>query len=368
MTVAEKIVRAKEDYDAVHEAGKQAEYDEFWDSFQQNGTRTSYESSFQGWKGVCFKPKHDLKFAGQYSCTNLFRQTAGFDLKEMTIDRGVALDFSEATRLNNTFNMSAIGNIPPIDLRSCTEMAATFSSMRHNGSVGDEFTTRSVTLNNLREDCTFNNVFKDAKYLENISITGTIGQNGFSVSNCTKLSGESIRSIVNALSDTAEGKTLTLSKTAVENAFPSEEAIEFYPDNETTTDNGYTFTVNDNGSITINGTGDKSELADGRFGYNISLPLPKGIYEFSLPSDTDSYNLYAYYEVYAPTYPLADVFVFPNNTQTVAIEDDEACALLSLIVSGGSTVDNITVKPTIKRIVTWDELAATKPNWTISLV
>ena len=71
MTIADKITRAKADYDAVYEGGKEkafAEvepinteleqilygkdtggrgfYDEFWDEFQANGTRTSYDEGF----------------------------------------------------------------------------------------------------------------------------------------------------------------------------------------------------------------------------------------------------------------------------------------------------------------------------------
>ena len=206
---------------AVYEAGKTSEYDAFWDSFQfKDGVlRASYENGFHAWQGVCFKPKHDLTLSGPYN-TATFRQANMFDLKEMTIDRGVAFDTSGATTLNGTFAQSAIGKIPPLDLSSCTKLISTFTTMSRRAG----FTTTEIVLRNLREDCTFTTVFDGTVNLENIIIeSGTIGQNGFSVKDCTKLSKASITSIVNALSPSTSGLTVTLSKTAVNNAFTDTE-------------------------------------------------------------------------------------------------------------------------------------------------
>lgn len=46
------------DVDAAYNAGKQAEYDRFWDAFQQNGTRTNYERAFRRWTDEIYKPKY----------------------------------------------------------------------------------------------------------------------------------------------------------------------------------------------------------------------------------------------------------------------------------------------------------------------
>ena len=61
--------------------------------------------------------------------------------------------------------------------------------------------------------------FVNCYELENLTIEGIIGQNDFNVQWSTKLSKESIISIINALSVTTSGLTVTLSKTAVNNAF-----------------------------------------------------------------------------------------------------------------------------------------------------
>jgi hypothetical protein len=75
---------------------------------------------------------------------------------------------------------------------------------------------------------TFNGaVFAYNYVLKNLTIEGTIGQNGFSVVDCKELSKASIISIINALSTTTSGLTVTLSKTAVVNAFGSETSAEW---------------------------------------------------------------------------------------------------------------------------------------------
>ena len=64
-------------------------------------------------------------------------------------------------------------------------------------------------------------MFTGATGLKNFVIEGTIGQNNFNVSACRELSGGSIVSIIEALSTTTSGLSVTLSQTAVNNmTFP----------------------------------------------------------------------------------------------------------------------------------------------------
>ena len=55
--------------------------------------------------------------------------------------------------------------------------------------------------------------------VQNLIIEGTIGQNGLNLQHSKKLSKESITSVINALSTSTGGLSITLSKTAVDNAF-----------------------------------------------------------------------------------------------------------------------------------------------------
>lgn len=60
MSIAEKLTTVAENQQRVYDAGKQAEYDRFWDAYQQNGTRGSYSYAFGGvaWTDETLKPKY----------------------------------------------------------------------------------------------------------------------------------------------------------------------------------------------------------------------------------------------------------------------------------------------------------------------
>ena len=73
------------------------------------------------------------------------------------------------------------------------------------------------------ENTTYTGWFNSTTNLQNLTIEGTIAQKGFSVSACTKLSRASIENIINALSTETNALTVTLSKTAVNNAFETSE-------------------------------------------------------------------------------------------------------------------------------------------------
>lgn len=197
--------------------GKQAEYDAFWDIFQDYGNRKFYSYAFYGdfnttniWNDNNFKPKYDIVIGtSQYASDCMFQYCAITDLKSILENQGVVLDFSKTARLNGTFDRSTITSIPPIDLSACTSMIKTFQLIP----------TASIELNNLRADCTFTGVFASEKSLKNLTITGTIGQSGFDVSYSTSLSKASFINIVNVLSDSTTGLSISVSKTAVNKAF-----------------------------------------------------------------------------------------------------------------------------------------------------
>jgi hypothetical protein len=61
MSIADKLLRAKEDYDRVFEAGKKAEWDAFWDAYQDYGNRVQYPNAFYMWDDTYFKPKYPIR-------------------------------------------------------------------------------------------------------------------------------------------------------------------------------------------------------------------------------------------------------------------------------------------------------------------
>lgn len=159
MTIAEDIIRAKEDLDAVYAAGKQAEYDRFWDTFQQNGNRTNYANAFfnLGWNDETYQPKYNIVIVGNgYACMSY----------SIITNTKVNIDISKATSVTNFF-------------------------------------AHCIRLNTIQklvvsEDITYNGMFSGCTALENITIEGVIG-NDIDFKDCSKLTHDSLMSIINAL-------------------------------------------------------------------------------------------------------------------------------------------------------------------------
>lgn len=78
----------------VYEAGKQAQYDEFWDVYQDYGKRTSYWGGFtSGWSDDNFKPKYPI-IATENSYMFIYTKITNVN---------VDLDFTTAATMANTF-------------------------------------------------------------------------------------------------------------------------------------------------------------------------------------------------------------------------------------------------------------------------
>lgn len=168
-------------YEEGFEDGKQAEYDRFWDTYQNYGNKTNYDQAFTNshWVDAILRPKYPLKMEGTNGGRQVF--TGCTTLTEINVPI-----YAKNTRLIYTFN-------------NCTELKTI--ALLHMDGVTD-----------------FSNCFFGCDYLQNITIGGSIEKN-ISLAQSTKLNKASIESIMEALSLTATGQTLTLSKTAVDNAF-----------------------------------------------------------------------------------------------------------------------------------------------------
>ena len=182
-----EICSSTKDYDA----GKQAEYDAFWDNFQRNGERSSYQEAFEysWWNDAIFKPKYNLVIIDG---TKMFYYNKGItNIKASLENCGVVLDTSGATTLANMFYRATSEEIPTIDLSSATDTTRMFYS-------GDIITIEKVIFS--ENTVIASNIFNDATGLENIEIGGEICSN-ISFSACTKLSLDSLKSIINHLKD-----------------------------------------------------------------------------------------------------------------------------------------------------------------------
>lgn len=203
------------------EAGKKSEYDKFWDIYQDYGNRTNYDTAFfsQGWTDETFRPKYDMAPVGSNGGYNMFRASKITDLVSSLEQNGVNLDMSNAANLYCAFNAASTATIPTLDLGGCTSLGQTFYNMKD---------LTALHIVNLREDCTYDRTFSYTTAITDLTISGVIGKNGLSVSSCTKLTHDSLMSIINALkdySDSGTTYTLTLGAANLAKLTDSEKAI-----------------------------------------------------------------------------------------------------------------------------------------------
>ena len=154
-------------------------YDKFWDSLQKNGSRTWYEYTFFGvWTDEMFNPKSPLV------STNATQMFARNNLTKIDVPISIS-----GTNSTNVFYASPITRIKLLKVSANTSFSGWFNSC-----------TSLVELN----------------------IEGTISYD-FNIQHSNKLNKTSIESIINALSTTTTGLSITLSGTAVANAFAGAE-------------------------------------------------------------------------------------------------------------------------------------------------
>ena len=184
MKTAEKLTTIAENVSKVYDAGKKAEYDHFWDNFQQNGALMTYANAFTArtWNDTCYSPKYTIK------------STAGLGMfyNSLITDTKVPIDLSTATNAQNLFGYAS----------------------------GMKYIRKLILSENITN---FNNAFIGLSNLELLIVEGTIAANGIDLRWSTKLNKESIVSIINALSSTTSGLSITISKKAKEAVFTADE-------------------------------------------------------------------------------------------------------------------------------------------------
>lgn len=213
MNLSEKVTQLKNDFDDVYDAGKQTAYDEFWDSYQNNGAAQScvYMFAGPGWNKNTFKPKYDIKPAGWspgifYSATNLV------DLAQLMTDAGISWDLSaQSLQLGSMFqNCTSLTHIPSMDLSTCINCDSMFYGCKKLVTIGGIVFSADTPR--------YTSTFKSCKALVSCIASGTIAKT-IDLGDCEVLNKASITSFINTLSATATGQTVTLSKSAVNAAF-----------------------------------------------------------------------------------------------------------------------------------------------------
>lgn len=188
----------------------------FWNDFQDYGNRTSYLHAFRGWTDIMFKPKYNITLTGDAS--GMFNGATITNLKQRLQDCGVVLDMFGTTTMNALFQNSKITHLPTIDTRSCNSFSYTF----YNMIVLKEF--EKLILKEDGSQKLTASPFGNLHNLEKIVIEGKLGST-VTFAQSKKLNHDSIISVVNALSTTTTGTTITFSLEAVKNAFETSEGM-----------------------------------------------------------------------------------------------------------------------------------------------
>ena len=188
----EEDLQAKYDLGYEHghtfgfDEGEQTEYDRFWDALQENGKDSiDYRYKFFYWPNESYDPKYPIR-STKTSMISVF----GNARIENTI---VDVDFSRTTNCSSAFSY-------------CTLL-------------------RTIPKLIVSEKNTFSGTFQGCTALVNVTVEGNFGSPvDFQWS--TNLSKASITSIINALSTTTSGLSVTFSEMAVNNAFTADEWAE----------------------------------------------------------------------------------------------------------------------------------------------
>lgn len=210
-SIAEKIPRA---YANGVEEGKRAEHEDFWNN-HMGGNMYYMHGRYagMGWNKKTFRPTEDLDFTGANCQYCFYYNGCRVDLVEWCKQLGINI-IVKPSFANYMFANSQFTRLPVLDFSELSALSNTLTNCSYLVTV-DLFKIRHDGNTDL------SNAFNGCTALENILFEGIISKTA-NFKDCHKLTKASIESIMNHLSTTATF-TVTLSQTAVNNAFATEE-------------------------------------------------------------------------------------------------------------------------------------------------
>jgi hypothetical protein len=197
----------------VYNKGKEDYYDSFWDSMQGEGRRSNYTGAFEGigWTETTLKPKYNMRKI-QYA-NRMFRMCrVEKSFHDFFWHQNIEISFEQCIQMDSCFASSFWTEIDDLDTSSCDNLEAIFSGCTKLTRIG--LYLKNDGSQNLH------NAFVKCSALKYVNIYyGKIGYDGVNFQYAQGLTAQSIRNIIDALSTGVSGATITLSKTAVNNAF-----------------------------------------------------------------------------------------------------------------------------------------------------
>lgn len=174
--------------DEVFAAGEKSEYDAFWDAIQDFGGRTDYTYAFSKWNMDSIKPKYKIG----PSVTGVNSMFIGAKTKKIEQEY---FDFSGV--VNNTWNYTFSSMFSLLEI----EDVNIFGSLCYNYTWSYSYRLITIAIVRSISGTKFQHSFDSCENLENLTIEGVIGENGFDVHWSTKLTHDSLISIISALQD-----------------------------------------------------------------------------------------------------------------------------------------------------------------------
>lgn len=195
MTIAEKLTTIAENEKQVYFSGRQDASEEFWDSITNYGARTEYPQAFREWGGEYFRPTRKITPTASSSADRFLYKSPNIKRVERAY-----LDFSQKPRGASNqysyyytfYSCPELEVIEDIGMQPDYTYYATFSSCPK---------LRKVAKVRCDENTKFYETFAWCTALESVYFEGIIGQNGLNLQWSTKLTHESLMSIINALAD-----------------------------------------------------------------------------------------------------------------------------------------------------------------------
>lgn len=187
-------------------------YNLFWDTYQLRGGRTGYTYAFANpWTDELFFPKYDIICTGHNA--SVFAYSKITRLASKLKELGLTFDTSKVTTFLQWFQGSNIKDIPVLDCSNATSLSYTFGTSSKVETIEKLILSDKIT--------TVANAFEGCSKLTHVIFDGIIAITGLNLKWSTKLDTESIVSLIETLSPTTSGMSVTLSQTAVNNmVFP----------------------------------------------------------------------------------------------------------------------------------------------------
>lgn len=213
MSTSDKLVTIAENVPKVHEAGKKVEHNKIWNNITE--TKTNYMRAFYDWQMEYMRPPNKIIPTHNESSNQIFR-----DNEKLKVIESDYFDFSQkgegttaATSYYYTFyNCKALEEIEDIGIGATNSI---YQFTRTFYYCNNLHTIEKITVS---ETTKYSLVFDYCRALTNITFEGTIGQSGLDF-RWSPLSKTSIENIINHLSSTATGMSITFSKDAINTAF-----------------------------------------------------------------------------------------------------------------------------------------------------